>query len=222
MMEREYETYTHIQGKVGHSGFAEFDNLTGYVTGNYVSEWQGRDGTRWRTITTVINLGRPDRGIRVDSEAAIVYEGPVPLGFNPRVQGKTEDLLVAIVELLQDRPLTRNEISTKLEVSAARVKSAIRHHPHHFRVCGHGALGNLYGAAGVTYAERVHLNGIDRIIAYLQAHGPSTVNVVCEALGMAVSTFYTAHHSNPGVLCTVGVTEPTGLGGPTTRIWDVA
>jgi hypothetical protein len=53
------------------SGFREYDNLSGYVTGNYVSEWTDRWGNRWRTITTVVNLGRPDRGIAVDPDDAM-------------------------------------------------------------------------------------------------------------------------------------------------------
>jgi hypothetical protein len=69
MIDEAYEAFGRVQGKMAVSGFAEFDNLTGYVTGNYVSEWTGRDGNRWRTVTTVINLGRPDRGIAVDPDA---------------------------------------------------------------------------------------------------------------------------------------------------------
>jgi hypothetical protein len=56
------------------SGYAEFDSLTGYVTGNYVSEWKDRCGTRWRTVVTVINLGRPDRGVVVDPDAQLADE----------------------------------------------------------------------------------------------------------------------------------------------------
>lgn len=49
----------------------EYDNLTGYVTHEYITEWQDTAGTRWRTRRTIINLGRPDRGIVPDPDEAM-------------------------------------------------------------------------------------------------------------------------------------------------------
>lgn len=60
-------------GKCGYTR-TEYDNLTGYVSGEYASEWQDNDGTRWRTVVTVINLGKPDRGIAVDPDALMTPE----------------------------------------------------------------------------------------------------------------------------------------------------
>lgn len=65
-----------ITGTCNHTN-TEYDNFSGYVTGNYISEWQDSGGTRYRTIVTVVNLGRPDRGIPVDPDGAMVEE-PLP------------------------------------------------------------------------------------------------------------------------------------------------
>ena len=56
------------------SGFAEYDNLTGYVEQTYTREWTDAAGNRWRKVVTVINLGRPDRGIPVDPDAQMQAE----------------------------------------------------------------------------------------------------------------------------------------------------
>lgn len=56
------------------SGFSEYDNLTGRVVRQYCVEWEDEQGNRWRKVCQVIDLGRPDRGIVVDPDAAIAYE----------------------------------------------------------------------------------------------------------------------------------------------------
>jgi hypothetical protein len=53
------------------SGYAEYDALTGYVTRTYQTEWTDTSGNLWRKTCTIINLGRPDRGVPVDHEAQI-------------------------------------------------------------------------------------------------------------------------------------------------------
>jgi hypothetical protein len=52
----------------------EYDNLTGYLTKEYTTEWQDSSGTRWRKTCRIINLGRPDRGVPVDPEEAIAFD----------------------------------------------------------------------------------------------------------------------------------------------------
>lgn len=56
------------------SGFAEYDGLTGYVERTYTTTWRDAQGNLWRKQCQIINLGRPDRGIVVDPDAAIAYE----------------------------------------------------------------------------------------------------------------------------------------------------
>ena len=56
------------------SGFSEYDSLTGYVERTYATTWRDAQGNLWRKTCTLINLGRPDRGIVVDPDAAMAYE----------------------------------------------------------------------------------------------------------------------------------------------------
>ena len=56
------------------SGYPEYDNLSGYVSDVYTLDWTGADGTLWRKIVTVINLGRPDRGVPADPGEAMASE----------------------------------------------------------------------------------------------------------------------------------------------------
>lgn len=50
---------------------AEYEKLTGYVSRQYAVEWEDANGNTWRKTCTVINLGRPDRGIPVDPDEMI-------------------------------------------------------------------------------------------------------------------------------------------------------
>lgn len=58
------------------SGFDEYDALTGYVERTYTKTWRDADGNLWRKTTTIVNLGRPDRGVPVDPDAQLA---PAPL-----------------------------------------------------------------------------------------------------------------------------------------------
>lgn len=57
-----------------YSGDDAYDRLTGYVTGNYVSEWHDRSGTKWRCVTTIINLGRADGVTPAEMDAQLAEE----------------------------------------------------------------------------------------------------------------------------------------------------
>ncbi len=56
------------------SRFPEYDNLSGYVVGNYVSYWEDEDGSMYRKTVMVVNLGRPDRGTPADPDAQLKAE----------------------------------------------------------------------------------------------------------------------------------------------------
>jgi hypothetical protein len=78
-----------FRGNCKHSGFGEYDNLTGYLTRTYTVEWEDRQGTRWRKTCQVINLGRPDRGIPVDPDGQLGEEDlpePVSVLYLQRAQ----------------------------------------------------------------------------------------------------------------------------------------
>jgi len=66
-------TYDHIQSKP-YAGDPDYDKFTGYVTDQYTREWTDSSGTRWRKVTTVINLGKADRVRPVDPEAQMGAE----------------------------------------------------------------------------------------------------------------------------------------------------
>lgn len=56
------------------SGFSEYDNLTGYVDRTYTTTWHDDKGNLWRKTCTIINLGRPDRGVPVDPDTLLTSE----------------------------------------------------------------------------------------------------------------------------------------------------
>jgi hypothetical protein len=65
-----YET---TSGKA-YTGMAEYDNLSGYVTQTYVTEWKDIHGNLWRKTCNVINLGRADPVIPSDPDATLQPE----------------------------------------------------------------------------------------------------------------------------------------------------
>jgi len=65
--------YNHIQSKV-YANDDDYDKLTGYVTHRYAREWTDSSGTRWRKVTTVINLGKADRVAPADPDAQMGAE----------------------------------------------------------------------------------------------------------------------------------------------------
>jgi hypothetical protein len=76
------EHYAEIDGRphgtCNYSGYPEYDSLTGYVTGTYSREWNDKKGNRWRKTVTIINLGRPDRGIAADDVDEAMSPEPLP------------------------------------------------------------------------------------------------------------------------------------------------
>lgn len=81
------DTIGRPHGNCGHTG-TEYDGLTGYVTAQYTVNWQDTNGIRWRKVCTVINLGRPDRGIPADDVDAAMKPERLPLTPAKRPQKK--------------------------------------------------------------------------------------------------------------------------------------
>lgn len=127
--------YNHIQSKV-YANDPDYDKFTGYVTERFAREWTDKGGTRWRKITTIINLGRPDPVSPVDPEAQM---GPESLGYDrlaavraaharARVvaeerKQRVHDALVAYLQEHGPQP-----IKTLLDVTEYQGKTAMRAH----------------------------------------------------------------------------------------------
>lgn len=100
----------------------EYDHLTGYVTGNYVTEWTDKQGTRWRTEVTVINLGRPDTITPVDGDAHIRgeswadYTAPKNPKIKPIRLDRNDSRRLALHRLIRDY-LHEHGPSTVVEIA---------------------------------------------------------------------------------------------------------
>ena len=137
----------------------EYCTMAGYVTQEYSIEWDDAAGTRWRKVSRIINLGRADRDIRPDPDAAMVVEGPGGIG-DPvfAKQPKTERLLAQVRDLLAVRPMTAMEIARMANCTVDRAKGLIRNHPEEFRVVKRTRAGCWYVCAdamptGAPHAE---------------------------------------------------------------------
>jgi hypothetical protein len=113
---------TRIVGNVKPSGFGEYDNLTGYLTREYSVEWEDSSGTRWRKTCTVINLGRPDRGVPVDTPEEEEWDEGGGVA-NTVVRAKRGAVLALLVEVLRAYgPRT----TPQLAVRVGRARQAIQ------------------------------------------------------------------------------------------------
>lgn len=100
------------------SGYGEYDNLTGYVDRTYSVEWEDAHGNTWRKTCTVINLGRPDRGIPVDPDNEM--SKPIPPA-DPRDGGnmpmmRRAERVVQTQEIVVDY-LTRNGMTSAKDMA---------------------------------------------------------------------------------------------------------
>lgn len=134
-------------GVVQPSGFDEYDQLTGYEAGVYASQWADEKGNVYLRTTTIINLGRPDRGVPVDPDRLL---GPEPKP--ERVNGQATKLQRAHGQLTRDvidhlqyyGPARAKEIAAMLDCIPDSVRSVLVRHPNLFRVAGkHAESGQL-------------------------------------------------------------------------------
>jgi hypothetical protein len=163
------------------------------------------DGHVIGRVTRIIDLGRPDPIPPSDPDEAIAddpwkdAEPPKP----PKPQGKTMKLLAAIVEQLQERPLSTAELATVNNVSHDRIKELMRRYKDSFDALGRGVYGYVFGIKGQSYAP-IYTPNMQRIMAYLNEHGPSTANQICDSLGIDPGTFSATNDRYSGVLTVVG------------------
>jgi hypothetical protein len=193
-----------LHGNCNHTGYSEFDNLTGYVTKEYTTEWVDPSGTRWRKRCQIINLGRPDRGIVVDPEEAIADEGIDPDG-EPRkrrkMQRRTLDLTLKMNDLLQVKPMTAREMAQALDIPIRRMDGYLRDHGSSYAVVGKTMNEFVYGMPGVVYKD-AHLGRMDKVRAHLREHGPSTIGQMIAALGIMKTTLVQHMQKHEGTVYT--------------------
>lgn len=97
---------------------AEYAKLTGYVSRQYAVEWEDENGNTWRKTCTVINLGRPDRGIPVDPDNEM--SKPIPPA-DPRDGGnmpmmRRAERVIQTQEIVVDY-LTRNGMTSAKDMA---------------------------------------------------------------------------------------------------------
>lgn len=149
MIEQEQIHAGRLNGNCKHSGFVEYDSLSGYVTKEYVSEWTGADGTRYRKVCQIINLGRPDRGVPVDPDKELQYE---PLETEDKSCDQNRAAMIAVKEkkaardvvliaqmqeaLREHGPLSGTYLAKHLGVSQQRVLQLLRRNREQFSCAG--------------------------------------------------------------------------------------
>jgi hypothetical protein len=172
-----------LHGNCKHSGFGEYDNLTGYVTKEYTMEWTDRQGTRWRKTCRIINLGRPDRGIPVDPDEAMTPEQfeiaanvQATMAVQREAKAARAALLVGQVQecIQQHGAQSASACAKRLGVSILRVADTFKAHPELFRSLGR--KDNAFGLVGVEYAPppRIRHRSVVALRDFLMVHGPST------------------------------------------------
>lgn len=180
------------------SGFVEYDELSGYVTRQYVSEWQDKDGTRWRKIVTFINLGKPDRGIVRDPDAMIGrgeklfgLDGSEP-HWQKAVKAASEARVVReaqLVSALQQAfathgPMSVSQVCAHVDAAKERILRALRGNRDAFRFFGD--TNSIWGLHGQTYT---HVKKVVRTkLAYmirecLVQHGAQTAAEIAKRTG---------------------------------------
>jgi hypothetical protein len=230
MIEQEQVYAGRLQGECKPSGYGEYDNLTGYLTGSYSLEWTDERGTRYRTVCQVINLGRPDRGILVDPDKELEHE-PFDEAENNKAAmskmkvmkaGRDAVLLMRMEEVLrQHGPMSANVCSFKLQVTRARVAQLFEANPQLFRSLGR--IDKAWGLVGVEYdaQERkvVHKTTM-AARQFLIEHGPATAPEIARHLNKKGNYFTHTLKGYPELFYVVGIRPRCGLARPS-PIWGV-
>lgn len=218
------------------TGFPEYDALTGYVTGNYISEWQDKDGTKWRTVTQVINLGKPDRGTPVDPDMIDFEErldaGGGPLGAAGWAQAveaskqKRIDRDAAAAEdieahLADNGPSTVTQICAALDIDKIRALRVLRAHPDTFVFyAGQFRVWRLHGQEYTPPVIKRITNTMRAIRDHMLAYGPNTCTEIAKELGAHPTTIHNSITEHRNWFCVVKTYPRTG-NMPETRVWGL-
>jgi hypothetical protein len=219
------------RGTCKHTGFGEFDNLTGYLVDTYTVEWMDSSGNRWRKRCEVVNLGRPDRGIPVDPDEAMTPE-EFEVAANARAAQETlraekvardAALLVQVEKCYREHgALSANQCAEYLKVGKERVLITLRGNPQMFRQLGWKK--QEWGLVGVEYGAKkiVPHKNVMAAHKYLLENGPATAHDVAYYLGRRGRTdsFNASFKRYPDLFCVVDMVPAQGHS-MATRIWGV-
>jgi len=185
-------TYDHIQSKA-YANDDDYDKLSGYVTGQYTTEWTDRGGTRWRTTVEIINLGKADRVQPVDPDASL---GREHLGYDSAkvaaameaMRQQTEARNVILVEKMQQHlavsgPLSAYALGRAIGVAGARVLRVLRQSQDMFVFFG--GIDARWGVAGQTHTtpKQKKITPLMKALrAELLASGPTSAGDLAKAL----------------------------------------
>ncbi|MCC7196416.1 MAG: hypothetical protein IT356_12755 [Gemmatimonadaceae bacterium] len=150
-------TYDHIQSRV-FANDPDYDKLTGYVTDQYAREWTDSSGTRWRKVTTVINLGKADRVRPVDPDEAMQPDHTFRERFAPaaamagkqRAKAQRSALLVEKITaaFAEHGPMCAYDVAVIVGVAGATALNVLRAHREQFEFFGGKAA--RWGLPGQT------------------------------------------------------------------------
>lgn len=213
----------------------EFDNLTGYVTGNYVSEWTDRRGNRWRSCVTVVNLGRPDRGIVADDVDVELAPERLPLGKGASAEARYQESLAATRErrhgaLLRDLGAYMQEhgpstLGEMLPVTGWRDDQNLTAHLRMFPevyVC-YRKNPQVWGLHGQHYEPQGKLRPLFmRVWDALLEYGPMTAQEISCAVEASKSATDSTLRKDKGItFVKVGVRATGDTGGAPSTVWGL-
>lgn len=221
-------------GKCGHTGYAEFDSLTGYVTANYTYEWQDKRGTRWRKQVIVTNLGRPDRGIPVDPDVLIADEY-MPVGKGAQMEARYRASLAATQERRHGEVLRAlgaymaehgpAKLQALLPVTGWRDDQTLTEHLRMFPgvyLC-YRLVPQVWGLHGQTYVPQGGERSVHtRIWDALLEHGPQTATELSKRVGSAVSSCNNTLRNDKGVTFVRVAMRPGEFCGTPAAVWGLA
>jgi hypothetical protein len=230
MIEQDVAYAGRLYGNCKHSGFPEYDALTGYVTQSYQREWQDRSGVRWRKTVQIINLGRPDRGIPVDPDKELEHE-PFDKAENNKaamsmVKVKKAERDAVLLERMQEAlrehgPMSSHACSVRLRVTKERTADLFKRNPQLF--CLIRRQDRMWGLVGVEYDEQTGRGLHKTLVAtrdYLIEHGPATAPDIALHLNKKGNYFGQLLGRHPQLFYVVRIRPQCGPARPT-PIWGV-
>lgn len=212
------------------SGFDEYDNLTGYVTRVYRKEWRDKRGNLWRRTTTIVNLGRPDRGRAKDPDAQLESEelpsgGEAPahreavLASRERKHGAILKRVAAYLE--EHGPSLLVDLRSVAGYSESNnVLAHLRMFPNVY-YC-YGTRPHVWGLYGQSYtpAPRPPIPAVVRMEALLREQGPMLVSEISKRVGVAHRTTGNLLNQHRDTIF-VKVGEKLTSGGQMASLWYV-
>lgn len=213
--------------------YAEYGELSGYLEREYSIEWQDEAGNTWRKTCTVINLGRPDRGVPVDPDEAMESEdglfsdenSQMADAWRARHQRKLENDAI-LVERLREAfvkygPMTTTRMANKVNLKRARVKDLVKNHPDIFKFFG--GTERTWGLLHQEMPAVVKRKVTPLMIAareLLLERGPMTAPEVANALGKYQTSIHNSLKTRDDWFVGVGI-RPMEGNRPAACIWGL-